>query len=143
MSKSKSTMGKFAIPIKNIEIFFYAIATILAVVSVGLQSPGQISMDSSIQLYEAKIGESIDWYPPFMSALLRLFGGGETSAFLFICLNTILTYGALLITLIAVLKKSKKTRWSILDRRQHLGLRHIHRWYANIQRAEVSLSGTN
>jgi hypothetical protein len=107
MNKLNSKLNGLVIPLKPIETFYYIIVIVWAVISVGLQSPGQISMDSSIQLYEAKIGESIDWYPPFMSALLRILGGGEVSAFLFVCINTILTYGALLLTLATSVRNNK------------------------------------
>ena len=107
MNKNELKPGGFRVPLNTIEKFYYVIVMVLAVVSVGLQSPGQISMDTSIQLYEAKIGESINYHPPFMSALLSILGGGEVSTFFFICINTILTYGALLLTLNTALKKIK------------------------------------
>ena len=54
-----------------------AMAFLLAAAAIAVHAPGQVSMDTSVQLHEASIGRSISWNPPFMSALLRWLGGGE------------------------------------------------------------------
>ncbi|MES2819537.1 MAG: hypothetical protein V4812_11190 [Pseudomonadota bacterium] len=70
------------------------IACVLACLSIALQAPGQVSMDSSIQLYEAFTGQSISFNPPFMSALLRWLGGGSVATALLVLINTGLLYGS-------------------------------------------------
>ena len=54
--------------------------------ALAIHSPGHMSMDTSMQLYEAMTGKSISWNPPFMSALMRWLGGGEiaTASLVFI-----------------------------------------------------------
>lgn len=64
----------------------------LAMVAIALHSPGQISMDTSVQLYEAHIGESINWHPPFMSALMKWLGGGEVATAFIVLICSSLTY---------------------------------------------------
>jgi hypothetical protein len=64
----------------------------LVIVAIALHSPGQISMDTSVQLYEAHIGESINWHPPFMSALMKWMGGGELATAFIVLICSSLTY---------------------------------------------------
>lgn len=54
--------------------------------------PGHISMDSSMQFYEAHIGQSVTWNPPYMSAIIRWLGGGERAASALVFLNALVTY---------------------------------------------------
>ncbi len=53
---------------KNIAIILFLIIQAWFALSYGL--PGQLSVDSLIQLYEGRFGQSISFNPPFMSALL-------------------------------------------------------------------------
>lgn len=79
------------------------VGMMLAIAVIALHVPGQMSMDTSVQLYEAKTGVSISWNPPAMSALLRWFGGGRQATTIFVCLCTLLSYGAMAaISLMAV-----------------------------------------
>jgi len=81
------------------------LAAILAAAAATLHVPGQLSMDTSIQLEEARVGRSLSFNPPFMSALFRWLGGGEiaTSAcVLFCCLAT---YGGLAVAARAALAR--------------------------------------
>lgn len=55
------------------------VACALACLGLALHAPGHVSMDSSVQLYEAFTGQSISFNPPFMSALLRWLGGGSVA----------------------------------------------------------------
>lgn len=64
----------------------------LALLAIAAHVPGHVSMDSSEQLYEALTGQSVSWSPPFMSALLRLFGGGLLATTLFVIASVLLTY---------------------------------------------------
>lgn len=57
-----------------------------------IHNPGHASMDTSVQLYEAKKGMSLSWNPPLMSALLRWLGGGKQSMQLIIAIDCFLTY---------------------------------------------------
>ena len=62
----------------NLAIWLIAtLAFLIACSAITLHVPGQISMDTSIQLYEASTGQATSFNPPFMSALLRWLGGGE------------------------------------------------------------------
>ena len=70
--------------------------------AIALHSPGHVSMDTSVQLYEASIGESVSWNPPFMSAVLRWFGGGELATASIVLLNTLCFYGAFAMVAISV-----------------------------------------
>lgn len=80
-----------------------------ALVAVTLQFPGQISYDSSAQLYEAFTGISISWNPPFMSALLKWLGGGEMATAMFVAINSAATYGSLM----AIIGLSWRHRFSL------------------------------
>jgi hypothetical protein len=82
---------------------------VVAITCVALQAPGQISMDSSIQLYEAATGHSISWFSPFMSALLAWLGGGLVATSLFVALNVICIYGSFGLLLIALLLRSNQS----------------------------------
>jgi hypothetical protein len=73
-------------------ITFLVTATVVA-----MHSPGHVSMDTSIQLYEALTGTSISWNPPFMSALMRWLGGGEVATTALVLISTVLIYGAYLL----------------------------------------------
>lgn len=69
-----------------------ALTVLLAAAAIALHSPGQMSMDTSVQLYEASIGQSVSWNPPFMSAVMRWLGGGELAAAGLVLLSSSLTY---------------------------------------------------
>jgi hypothetical protein len=71
------------------------LAVLLASAAIALHSPGHVSMDSSLQLFEAHTGTSISWNPPFMSALMRWLGGGEVATAALVWINSILTYVSL------------------------------------------------
>lgn len=68
------------------------LATLLTTCAIALHSPGHVSMDTSIQLYEASVGKSVSWNPPFMSALLKWLGGGEVATAFFVLICSVLTY---------------------------------------------------
>jgi len=80
------------------------ITFVLACSAIALHVPGQISMDTSIQLYEASIGQSLSWNPPFMSALLRWLGGGEFGTSMIVLINSVLLYGAFAVVAITLLQ---------------------------------------
>jgi len=71
---------------------FSALAMTLAIVAIALHFPGQISMDTSMQLYEAQTGRSVSWAPPFMSALMRWLGGSERGTAGVVVICSLLTY---------------------------------------------------
>lgn len=77
---------------------FYRISTlvffgVLAVLLTALHSPGEMSVDSVMALYEAMKGHAEGWGPTFMAATLEWFGGGTLGSSLFVALMCILTYG--------------------------------------------------
>ncbi|WP_047289494.1 hypothetical protein [Pseudomonas protegens] len=90
---------------------------LLASAAITIHAPGQISMDTSVQLFEAHNGQSVSWNPPFMSALLSWLGGGEISTALIVLFNTILLYGAFAIIAL-----------TMLQIRAARGLTHIATW---------------
>lgn len=53
---------------------------------------GHVSMDSSMQLYEAMLGESVTWNPPSMSAILRWMGSGPVGSTRLVWFNAFATY---------------------------------------------------
>lgn len=71
------------------------LASVLCASAILVHAPGHLSMDSSMQLYEAATGKSVTWFPPFMSALLRWLGGGLPATTVFVALVSVLTYGAM------------------------------------------------
>lgn len=90
------------------------LAAVLAVVLVALHAPGQMSLDSVTALYEAEIGRAVGWGPPFFSAVLGWFGGGEVGATLFVALNTLVTYGLFVVLLVSGVKPESLRRWRIV-----------------------------
>lgn len=76
------------------DVTYALIAALLVVLALFVHFPGHVSMDSSIQLEEARLGHTITWAPRFMSALLRVLGGGSVACALFVLLNALMTYGA-------------------------------------------------
>lgn len=83
-------------------IIISIVACLAACLTIALQAPGQISMDTSIQLYEAFTGQSISYHPPFMSALLHWLGGGLVATSLMVLINTLLLYGSFALIAISV-----------------------------------------
>lgn len=83
------------------------LAFLTACSAIALHVPGQISMDTSIQLYEASTGQATSFNPPFMSALLRWLGGGEIATSIIVLINATLLYGGL--ALIAITTIQVKT----------------------------------
>ncbi|GJH26018.1 hypothetical protein [Caballeronia novacaledonica] len=75
------------------------LAALLAALAIALHAPGQLSYDSVTQLYEASIGRSVSWNPPFMSAMLAWLGGGTVASSVFVALNACATYGAFVIVI--------------------------------------------
>lgn len=79
------------------------VAAVLSLLSIWFHLPGQVSMDSSMQLYEASIGKSITWNPPYMTAMIRWLGGGPMASSWLVILNSVLTYLSLSTLAIALL----------------------------------------
>ncbi len=82
-----------------------AAALALVVLSVRAHLPGQVSMDASMQLYEASLGRSITWNPPYMTAILRWLGGGPGASSWMVVFNSAVTYLTLALLAGAVLVK--------------------------------------
>lgn len=71
------------------------LSLLLAMIAIALHSPGHMSMDTSMQLYEAHIGKSVSWNPPFMSALMKWVGGGEVATAFIVLICSLFTYVSL------------------------------------------------
>jgi len=72
--------------------WFLLTAAVVASAAIALHSPGHVSMDTSVELYEAYLGRSVSWNPPFMSALMRWLGGGELATAGLVWINSLVTY---------------------------------------------------
>lgn len=84
---------------------------LLAMLLVGLHAPGQMSVDSSLALYEGLAGHAIGWGPPFFAAVLRWLGGGEIGAGLFVALDVFAIYGCFAVLLTAGEAPSRAPAW--------------------------------
>ncbi|MBW8311773.1 MAG: hypothetical protein K0M64_07015 [Rhizobium sp.] len=71
----------------------------LALLLVALHSPGQMSLDTVVALYEGVINRAVGWGPPFMAAVLEWLGGGVVGAAVFVALNTALVLGGFFLVL--------------------------------------------
>jgi hypothetical protein len=103
-SERKVLSALLAVNSSYVSYLVILLTFVLACAAIAIHAPGQMSMDTSIQLYEASIGQSVSWGPPFMSALLRWLGGGELSAALFVLINVILLYGAFAVVALTLLQ---------------------------------------
>lgn len=70
----------------------YAMFGGLSAAVIALHSPGQMSVDSGIALYEGLTGQAEGWGPTFFAATVAWLGGGVVGAALFVAVNTALTY---------------------------------------------------
>ena len=68
------------------------LALVLAGFGMWYHGIGHVSMDSSMQLYEAYLGRSVTWNPPSMSAILRWLGPGPTGSARMVALNSAMTF---------------------------------------------------
>ncbi len=81
-----------------------ALTALLAAAAVALHWPGHVSMDTSIQLYEASTGKSAGWQPKLTAALMKWLGGGEAATGGIVLISSLLTYGSLGCVAAAVLR---------------------------------------
>ncbi len=71
-------------------IFCFIFLQACIALTIGL--PGQLSVDSLVQLYEGRYGHSISWHPPFMSVLLGFFDRlGNASALFVLSMQALLS----------------------------------------------------
>lgn len=71
----------------------------LALLLVAMHSPGQMSLDTVVALYEGVINRAVGWGPPFMASVLEWLGGGVVGAAVFVALNTALVLGGFFLVL--------------------------------------------
>ncbi|TXI50446.1 MAG: hypothetical protein E6Q50_03870 [Lysobacter sp.] len=74
----------------------YAIMLLLGALSIvlaAIHSPGQMSVDSGMALYEGATGQAVGWGPTFFASIIAWLGGGSIGAALFVALNSAATYG--------------------------------------------------
>ena len=76
---------------------FAGLCLLLSGVALAIHVPGHLSVDSTIQLHEAFLGQAISWAPPLMSAILAWLGFGTISTSLFVLLNVAMTYGGFML----------------------------------------------
>ncbi|WP_374473088.1 hypothetical protein [Arenimonas sp.] len=72
---------------------------VLALLLVAMHSPGQMSLDTVVALYEGVIHRAVGWGPPFMASVLEWLGGGVVGAAVFVALNTALVLGGFFLVL--------------------------------------------
>lgn len=90
----------------------FALFACLAALLAALHSPGEMSVDSVMALYEAMKGQAVGWGPTFMAATLAWLGGGAVGASIFVALICVLTYGCFAALLVS--QSSKRVpRWQI------------------------------
>jgi hypothetical protein len=77
------------------------------VLSLALNLPGQLSYDSIAQLHDGRFGVYNAWHPPIMAWILGIADSILPGAGLFVVLDTLLIFGAL----IAILWLSAKPSW--------------------------------
>lgn len=82
----------------------------LAVLLAAFHSPGQMSVDSVMAMYEGMKGTAVGWGPTFMAATLSWMGGGIVGTSLFVGINCVLTYGCFA-TLLANREARNVSRW--------------------------------
>lgn len=91
------------------------LAVACAAVAAWVHFPGHVSMDSSMQLWEAWLGESVTWNPPMSSAMLRWLGPGPDGAGRMMAFNAFGTYvalaGAAAAMLLVRAGRSRKWGW--------------------------------
>lgn len=85
---------------------------IIIIFAVAFHSPGSLSTDSGLQVFEAAAGRAMSWSPPFTSALIKWLGGGEIGTALIVVINTVLTYGCLGGVFIFFHANSSRGKWS-------------------------------
>lgn len=62
--QSKTLHALLAINSSSVSRLIILLTFVLACAAIAMHAPGQMSMDTSIQLYEAHIGRSVSWAPP-------------------------------------------------------------------------------
>lgn len=73
---------------------------VFAAALAAFHSPGQMSVDSVMALYEGTKGAAVGWGPTFMAATLSWLGGGTVGTSLFVGINCALTYGCFVALLV-------------------------------------------
>lgn len=101
-AQEQEATGWRSLTVATAAVVISIVACVAACLTIALQAPGQISMDTSVQLYEAFTGQSISFNPPFMSALLRWLGGGSVATSLMVLINTLLLYGSFALVAVSV-----------------------------------------
>ncbi|MFV3406714.1 hypothetical protein ACNFIC_22595 [Pseudomonas sp. NY15463] len=87
---------------RRVAVMVAIVAGMMACLTIALHAPGQVSMDTSVQLFEALTGQSISFNPPFMSALLHWLGGGSVATSLLVMINTVLLYGSFALVAVSI-----------------------------------------
>lgn len=80
--------------------YVFAVFAVFAALLIALHSPGEMSVDSVMALYEGAINAAVGWGPTFMASAISWLGGGLLGTSLMVGITCVLTYGcfALLLT---------------------------------------------
>ena len=92
-------------------LLVWAACAALAAFAVWVHFPGHVSMDSSMQLYEASLGRSVTWNPPTMTAVLRWLGQGPDAVWRLMAINVVVTYASLAAAGVALLRDLPHWPW--------------------------------
>ncbi|RAR60630.1 hypothetical protein C7401_109153 [Paraburkholderia unamae] len=79
---------------RKLKLGLYFLCAICAISAFALHAPGQLSFDTTVQLFEASTHHSVSWQPPLLSALFAWLGGGLLATGIFVAVNCFLTYAA-------------------------------------------------
>lgn len=77
----------------------FGLFAVLAVLLAAFHSPGQMSVDSIMALYEGATGAAVGWGPTFMASAIVWLGGGTVGTSLLIGITCVLTYGCFAVLL--------------------------------------------
>lgn len=99
--------------ISTYQVSVLALTVLLVVVLVAIHSPGQISVDSGIALYEGAVGRAVGWGPTFFAAVLSWLGGRALGSSIFVALNTLATFSVFAALMLAGARLEKGRYWRI------------------------------
>ena len=71
----------------------FGLFAVLAVLLAAFHSPGQMSVDSIMALYEGAKGAAVGWGPTYMASAIVWLGGGTDGTSLLVGITCLLTYG--------------------------------------------------
>lgn len=79
---------------QKLKFGLYLLCALCAILASALHAPGQLSFDTTVELFEASTHHSVSWSPPFLSALMAWLGGGLVATSMIVAINCFVTYGS-------------------------------------------------